>query len=47
MEEEAQVIRRVQEHLAEVKDRAKLPPPAVAGGYEAGDLDVLFGGGPA
>jgi integrase len=47
VEEEAQVIRRVQEHLAAVQDRAKLPPPAVAGGYEASDLDVLFGGGAA
>ncbi|MGW2425579.1 tyrosine-type recombinase/integrase [Streptomyces sp. NPDC001709] len=45
VEEEAQVIRRVQEHLAELKDRVKVPPPAVAGGYEASDLDVLFGGG--
>ncbi|MFI1629063.1 tyrosine-type recombinase/integrase [Streptomyces noursei] len=47
VEEEAQVIRRVQEHLAEVKDRVKLPPPAVAVGYEASDLDMLFGGGAA
>ncbi|MFD8533420.1 tyrosine-type recombinase/integrase [Streptosporangium canum] len=44
VEEETQVIRRVQEHLAELKERAKLPPPAVTLGYDVGDLDVLFGG---
>lgn len=46
VEEESQVIRRVQEHLAQVKKRANLPPSAPpALGYAAEDLDVLFGGG--
>ncbi|GGM20017.1 integrase [Streptomyces fumigatiscleroticus] len=47
VEEESQVIRRVQEHLAELKERANRPAPPVAVGYDAGDLDVLFGGGAA
>jgi integrase/recombinase XerD len=44
VEEEAQVIRRVQRHLAEREQRAQQPPPSVAVGYDADDLDVLFGG---
>ena len=44
VEEQAQVIRRVQRHLAERKQRAQQPPPPVAVGYDADDLDVLFGG---
>lgn len=47
VEEESQVIRRLQAHLAELKDRAKRPAPPVAVGYDASDLDVLFGGGAA
>lgn len=47
VEEEAQVVRRVQDHLAELKERAKRPTPPVAAGYDASDLDVLFGGGAA
>ncbi|MFF1708139.1 hypothetical protein [Streptomyces sp. NPDC058252] len=38
------MIARVQEYLADVKERAALPPPSSAPGYEASDLDVLFGG---
>lgn len=44
VEDEAKVIRRVQRHLAEREHRAQQPPPPVAVGYDAGDLDVLFGG---
>lgn len=44
VEDEEQVIARVQEYLADVKERAALPPPSPATGYEASDLDVLFGG---
>ncbi|MFF1655152.1 hypothetical protein [Streptomyces sp. NPDC058255] len=38
------MIARVQEYLTDVKGRAALPPPSSAPGYEASDLDVLFGG---
>jgi integrase/recombinase XerD len=44
VEDEAQVIRRVQRHLAERELRAQQPPPRVAVGYDATDLAVLFGG---
>lgn len=44
VEDEEQVIARVQEYLADAKERAALPPPSPATGYEASDLDVLFGG---
>lgn len=44
VEEEAQVIRRVQRHLAEREQRAQEPPPPVAAGYDADDLEVLLGG---
>lgn len=48
VEEEEQVIARVQEYLADREERAKNPaPPAVATGYEASDLAVLFGGSQA
>ncbi|MFF3121708.1 tyrosine-type recombinase/integrase [Streptomyces sp. NPDC057908] len=46
VEEEEQVIARVQEYLADREERAKRPAPsAAAAGYEASDLAVLFGGG--
>jgi integrase len=44
VEDEAQVIRRVRQHLAEREHRAGQSPPPVAVGYDAGDLSVLFGG---
>ncbi|MGW7649550.1 tyrosine-type recombinase/integrase [Streptomyces bobili] len=48
VEEEEEVIARVQEYLADREERAKHPvPTAVATGYEASDLAVLFGGGQA
>jgi hypothetical protein len=45
VEDEAEVIRRVRQHLAAREQRAQqsAPPPAAAG-YDAGDLSVLFGG---
>ncbi len=43
VEDEAQVIRRVQRHLAEYEQRAQQPSPPVATGYDTGDLAVLFG----
>ncbi|MDX2938999.1 tyrosine-type recombinase/integrase [Streptomyces ipomoeae] len=46
IEDEARVIRRVAEHLAAREIRAQQPPPPVAVGYHATDLDVLFGGLP-
>lgn len=46
LEDEARVIRRVAEHLAERELRAQQAPPPVAVGYEADDLAVLFGGLP-
>jgi hypothetical protein len=44
IEEEAQVIRRVRQHLADRADRPASPSrvPAAAG-YDATDLAVLFG----
>ncbi|MFE5095314.1 tyrosine-type recombinase/integrase [Streptomyces sp. NPDC056638] len=44
VEDEEQVIARVQEYLADAKERVTLPPPSPAIGHEASDLDVLFGG---
>jgi site-specific recombinase XerD len=44
VEDQAAVIRRVQRHLAERGQRAQQPPPPVAAGYDASDLEVLFGG---
>jgi hypothetical protein len=46
VEDEAQVIRRVQRHLVERQHRAGRSAPPVAVGYDAGDLSVLFGGAP-
>jgi hypothetical protein len=47
VEDEAEVIRRVRQHLAARERRVQqaAPPPAAAG-YDAGDLSVLFGGIP-
>ncbi|WP_225448467.1 site-specific integrase [Streptacidiphilus sp. P02-A3a] len=45
VEEDEHVIRRVAEHLADIKERAARPAPPVANGYSAEDLHVLFGGG--
>jgi integrase/recombinase XerD len=47
IEDEAQVIRRVQQHLVDREQRAQQPPPPVAVGYDASDLAVLFGGTPS
>jgi integrase len=44
VEDEDQVIRRVHRHLAEGEQRAQHPPPPVAVGYDASDLNILFGG---
>jgi integrase/recombinase XerD len=44
VEDEAQVISRVQRHLVEYEQRAQQPAPAVAVGYDDSDLSVLFGG---
>ncbi|MEU9800806.1 tyrosine-type recombinase/integrase [Streptomyces sp. NPDC051000] len=46
IEDEARVIRRVAEHLAEREERSRQPPPPVAADYHATDLAVLFGGLP-
>ncbi|MGH3570231.1 MAG: tyrosine-type recombinase/integrase [Pseudonocardiaceae bacterium] len=47
VEDEAQVIRRVQQHLIARDQRIQQPAsPPVAVGYDAGDLSVLFGGPP-
>ncbi|MGF1427531.1 tyrosine-type recombinase/integrase [Kitasatospora sp. LaBMicrA B282] len=46
IEDEAVVIRRVAEHLAQREERARQPAPPVAAGYHAADLAVLFGGLP-
>jgi integrase len=47
VEDEVQVIRRVQRHLAEREVRAQQPPPPVAAGYDATDLSILFGESPS
>ena len=44
-EDDHEVIARVQEHLAQRKERAAAAPRPVAAGYDAADLAVLFGGG--
>ncbi|MGH3802452.1 MAG: site-specific integrase, partial [Pseudonocardiaceae bacterium] len=46
VEDQDKVIRRVHRHLAQREQRAQQPLPPVAIGYEADDLDVLFGGTP-
>ncbi|WP_375336159.1 tyrosine-type recombinase/integrase [Nocardia sp. SYP-A9097] len=47
VEDQEQVIRRVQQHLAEREQRQSLPPAPVAVGYDADDLTILFGGNPS
>ncbi len=44
VEDEATVIRRVTQHLADRERRLQQPPAPVAAGYDAVDLSVLFGG---
>jgi integrase/recombinase XerD len=44
VEDEAKVVRRVQQHLAEHERRVQQPAPAPAVGYDDADLSVLFGG---
>jgi integrase/recombinase XerD len=47
VEDEAEVIRRVRQHLAAREQHMHTAaPPAAAAGYDAGDLSVLFGGTP-
>lgn len=46
LEDQDKVIRRVHRHLAEREQRDQQPSPPIAVGYEANDLDVLFGGTP-
>ncbi len=47
VEDEAEVIRRVRQHLAGREQRVQQSAPApAAAGYDAGDLSVLFGGTP-
>jgi hypothetical protein len=43
VEDEAEVVRRVQRHLDEQQRRSH-QPPRVAAGYDADALTVLFGG---
>jgi len=43
-EDDQEVFRRVHQHLADREERAQQAPPPVAAGYEADDLNVLFGG---
>ncbi len=43
IEEEAEVIRRVAQHLVDRQDHADDPPTPVAVGYDTHDLNVLFG----
>lgn len=42
-EDEVQVIRRVQQHLADRELHAQQPPPPVATGYDSADLAILLG----
>jgi integrase/recombinase XerD len=44
-EDDHEVIARVQEHLAQRKERAAATPRPVAADYDAADLAVLFGRG--
>ncbi|WP_461123154.1 tyrosine-type recombinase/integrase [Saccharothrix stipae] len=46
VEDEAKVLRRVLDHLAEREQRTQEPPAPVAAGYAAADLAILFGGEP-
>jgi integrase len=45
VEDEANVIRRVANHLAERESRDQKRPPSVAAGYDAADLSILLRGG--
>lgn len=45
VEDEAQVIRRVRQHLAEREHRIPQSPPPAAVGYDAADLAILLGEG--
>ena len=47
VEDEAELVRRVRQHLAAWEQRIQQPAPSPAAvGYDAGDLSVLFGGVP-
>lgn len=46
-QDDQDVIARVREHLAGREEQQRQSAPAVASGYDAGDLDVLFGRTPA
>jgi integrase/recombinase XerD len=43
IEDEVQVIRRVQRHLLDREHRAQQPPAPIAAGYNAADLEILLG----
>jgi integrase len=43
IEDEVQVIRRVQRHLVDREHRAQQPPAPIAAGYNAADLEILLG----
>ena len=43
VEDQQSVIRRVGEYLAQRERRAQQRPPALAVGYDAGDVSVLLG----
>jgi integrase len=43
IEDEVEVIRRVQQHLIDREHRAQQPPAPVAAGYDAADLEILLG----
>ncbi|MCI2422387.1 tyrosine-type recombinase/integrase [Saccharopolyspora sp. K220] len=43
-EDQEQIIRRVAQHLAAREKRVVPPSPPVGAGYDADDLNVLFGG---
>lgn len=44
VEDEAKVIRRVKQHLADREERRTMPSSDLAEGYDPDDLGVLFGG---
>ncbi len=46
IEDEAEVVRRVQRHLVDREQQIQEPTQSVAVGYDASDLTVLFGGTP-
>lgn len=45
IEQDTEVVDRVLEHLADRRTGPVRPPTPAAAGYDAADLDVLFGGG--